>query len=1281
VKDSKQVNQLVARAFVLGLVVALILLGGATATAVNPGDVIINEIMQNPSAVSDSAGEWIELFNRTGSSIDINGWTIVDNDIDSHVIDNGGPLMIPAGGFLVLGTNADMATNGGVWVNYSYGSGWYLGNSADEVVLLDSSLAEVDRVEYDGGPMFPDPNGASMALNNPASDNNVGANWSTSTTPFGAGDLGTPGAPNDEVSISDPLLNEFVHNHTGADTNEYVEVFGDPSTDYSAFTVLEVEGDSTGTGTIDGVFPIGTTDASGFWTTGFLNNQLENGTVTLLLVEGFSGSAGDDLDIDNDGALDATPWTRIVDDVTVFDGGLDDRAYSSVVLSPGFDGGSFMPGGASRIPNGTDTDSVNDWVRNDFDGVGLPSFVGTADSGEAINTPGAMNQEVAAPVEVIINELDSDTVSVDSLEFVELYDGGSGGTALNGLVVVFYNGNGTYSYAAYDLDGYTTDVNGYFVLGNSGVSPTPGIIFPDNTLQNGADAVALYAADAADFPNGTFITTENLIDAIVYDTSDGDNFDLLILLNAGQPQVDENSSGNKDNHSNQRCPNGSGGGRNTDSYIQNTPTPGAQNNCPPPVLSLTIMAIQGPGHKSPYEAQTVATQGIVTALRANGFYLQDPEGDGNIATSDGIFVFTSSAPSVAVGDSVTVKGVVSEYYPGGFSTGNLSTSELINPDVDIVSSGTPLPTATIIGSGGRIPPSQVIDDDAAGDVEITGSFDPTTDGIDFYESMEGMLVQVNQAVAVSPTNDFGEIAVVGDNGANSSLHAPRGGIVIQPGDFNPERIILDDVIIPLPNLSVGDRFTQPIVGVLDYSFGNFKLLPIGSVVTAPGGLSQETTSAPVAGQLSVASFNVENLDPLDGPAKFETLAGQIVNHLRAPDIIGLQEVQDNNGPTNDSVVDASLTYDSLIAAIQDAGGPVYEFRDIAPLDDQDGGEPGGNIRVGFLFRADRDLAIVDRPGGAAHTATSISVGTSGVELSFSPGRIDPTNPAFNNSRKPLVGEFVFDGVKIFVIVNHFISKSADTPLFGRIQPPVLNSEVQRLQQAQAVNDFVDGILTLDPNSNIIVIGDMNDFQFSAPLSALAGDVLTNLVTTLPIGEQYTYISDGNSQVLDNFLVSTNLANSPFTFDIVHTNSEFISAARPTDHDPLVGRFCLATTPVNADDDNDGMVDCWELHYFGKLDRDGTLDWDEDGLIDVAEFDNGTSPTDADTDGDRMEDGWEVANYLDPLVDDAHADADEDGSTNLLEYLRGTDPNDPNSYPSTAIPWIPLLLLDNYYGEH
>jgi predicted extracellular nuclease len=309
------------------------------------------------------------------------------------------------------------------------------------------------------------------------------------------------------------------------------------------------------------------------------------------------------------------------------------------------------------------------------------------------------------------------------------------------------------------------------------------------------------------------------------------------------------------------------------------------------------------------------------------------------------------------------------------------------------------------------------------------------------------------------------------------------------------------------------------------------------------------------GQVAIATFNVENLDPRDGATKFDSLARLIVNNLQSPDILAVEEVQDNNGAMNDAVVDASTTFTMLIAAIQSAGGPPYQFRSINPVDDQDGGEPGGNIRVGFLFRSDRGLSFIDRAGGNSTTATTVLNPGSGLQLSFSPGRVDPSNAAFHASRKPLAGEFSFNGQTLFVIANHFNSKGGDQPLVGRFQPPARASEAQRNQQAQVVKNFVDSILAMDANANIVVLGDFNDFEFSAALTALKGGVLHDLIETLPQGERYTYVFEGNSQALDHILLSNHLFNtSAFSYDVVHVNSEFTVQA--SDHEPQVVRLSL-----------------------------------------------------------------------------------------------------------------------------
>lgn len=238
-------------------------------------ELVINEIIQNPAAVSDTNGEWLELFNPTVDAIDINGFTIADNDFDSHVINNGGPLLIAAGSYLVLGRDDTFAANGGVVVDYQY-SGFFLSNGGDEVLLLDASLNEVDRVEYDNGATFPDPTGASMALASPASDNNDGINWCTSRTPFGDGDLGTPGAAND---CPTPVINEIIQNPSAvSDSNgEWFEVFN-PSGRPINLNGFAIKDDGSNSHVIDNGGPL-LVPAGGYLVLGRNANSGTNGGV------------------------------------------------------------------------------------------------------------------------------------------------------------------------------------------------------------------------------------------------------------------------------------------------------------------------------------------------------------------------------------------------------------------------------------------------------------------------------------------------------------------------------------------------------------------------------------------------------------------------------------------------------------------------------------------------------------------------------------------------------------------------------------------------------------------------------------------------------------------------------------------------------------------------------------------------------------------------------------------------------------------------------------------
>jgi predicted extracellular nuclease len=568
---------------------------------------------------------------------------------------------------------------------------------------------------------------------------------------------------------------------------------------------------------------------------------------------------------------------------------------------------------------------------------------------------------------------------------------------------------------------------------------------------------------------------------------------------------------------------------------------------------LAIHDIQGAAQRSPHVGEVVRTTGIVTAVSTNGFWIQDPAPDADAATSEGVFVFGSTG--VAVGDAVRVDARVQEFRPGGATNGNLTTTELSGSlTVAVLSSGNPLPAATLVGVGGRVPPGAVIEDDSTtGDVETSNTFDPGADGLDFWESLEGMRVEIDDAVAVGPTaTDFGETPVV-SNGA-AGVRTPRGGVIARPGDFNPERVIVDDLLAPAPSMNVGDHYTSPVVGVLDYDFGNFFLEVTQTPTAVHDGVTPESTTPQGAMELAVATFNVENLDPTDGAAKFDRLAHIVVDNLKSPDLIGVEEVQDDDGAADSGTVDATVTLDTLVAAIQTAGGPHYSYRLVNPENDRDGGEPGGNIRVVFLFRTDRGLGFVDRPGATPTTANAVDPATG--DLVYSPGRVDPTNAAWNASRKPLAGEFLYRGQKLYVIANHFNSKGGDDPLMGRRQPPQFPSEVQRHQQATIVRDFTRQILAANPSGKVVVLGDLNDFQFSETLAILKATPLHDLIETLPVNEQYSYDFEGNSETLDHILLSDALFAQPRSYDVIHVNSEFFDQA--SDHDPQVVRLTFPT---------------------------------------------------------------------------------------------------------------------------
>ena len=575
-----------------------------------------------------------------------------------------------------------------------------------------------------------------------------------------------------------------------------------------------------------------------------------------------------------------------------------------------------------------------------------------------------------------------------------------------------------------------------------------------------------------------------------------------------------------------------------------------------------ISQIQGPGHASPFEGQwVVEISGVVTAMqegRETGFWMQASESPESSTSSLAIQVLTHRTREVEVGDRVEVSGRVVEKD----NRYGLTVTVIEASSVGVVEADVDLPPPVRIGEGGRWPPDTVVDNDGL------EWYEPGYDGIDFWESLESMRIEIGPAVVVGPTTRRGNLVVVAGSGPLVSERTSIGGLLLRPGDDNPERLTVDTHRLEeFPSAAVGDRLEGSLAGILDYRFGAFRLLATEAEAhlvrrpqTLPGTLPI-SAEAP----LTIATYNVENLAPSDGAERFQRLAEGIVEHLGGPDILALQEVQDNSGVEDDGVVAADETFEGLIAAILEVGGPAYEYAQIDPEDGADGGQPGGNIRVGYLFNP---LRVVLRNRGSeasSRRATTVKRGEPGVQLAVSPGLVQPDHRAFRGDkgrgfepgRKSLAAEFDFSGQTLFVLNSHLKSKRGDDPLFGPRQPPLRITEDQRSQQTTVIGELAAEILELDPAARLILLGDLNDHEFRSPLRALEGADLVNLMHTVPVVERYSFNYRGNSQLLDHVFVSRSLHQEARPeVEIVHINADLPFDQRVSDHDPVLLRLHL-----------------------------------------------------------------------------------------------------------------------------
>ena len=445
-----------------------------------------------------------------------------------------------------------------------------------------------------------------------------------------------------------------------------------------------------------------------------------------------------------------------------------------------------------------------------------------------------------------------------------------------------------------------------------------------------------------------------------------------------------------------------------------------------------------------------------------------------------------------------------------------------------------MPHAVLIGAGGILPPTETIDDDA-----LT-SFDIATDGIDFWESLEGMRVTVDTPLVVSNTSEFGETDIVASLGVGATGVNERGGITISEGDYNPEKIQLDDRFGGLtgydPDHSIGDQLAS-VTGIINYSFEHYELLAtrrsrprststLGDNDTCCAATPTTCRSPPTISKISIPAT----------ADKFDLLADDIVYSLGAPDIIGVQEIQDANGAGNGR---------RPVGPGHRAGADRRDLR---------------QERHPLHLCRDRARRRPIRPAASRAATSATAISTRPTASAWSTGSLEHgRRSGLRHDAPPLVATWSFNGQQVTTINVHFTSRGGSDPLLGATQPPADAGDAARIAQAAAVGDYVNDHLAGDPGQNFAVLGDWNGFYFEEQHTQLTdGGVFTNLAGLLPEEERYSYLFDGNSQLLDNILVTGGLVAGA-RYDAVHINAEF-TGVRPTDHDPQVALLRIATTP-------------------------------------------------------------------------------------------------------------------------
>ena len=576
-----------------------------------------------------------------------------------------------------------------------------------------------------------------------------------------------------------------------------------------------------------------------------------------------------------------------------------------------------------------------------------------------------------------------------------------------------------------------------------------------------------------------------------------------------------------------------------------------------------IGEVQGESHQSPLVGKEVVINNVVVTKTDGdkGFYVQDKVSDNNPRTSDAVYVASNN--KVEAGDLLKVQGTVKEGYMEEYSVkqgqtfkkpaGSLTVTQIINATITKLGKAD-LPKALNISEK---MPKDVVDNTPT-------KYNPETEALDYWESLEGMLVEVTKPKVTGPQYK-GDIYVLPGDYKGQKLNN-IGGVYLRPGAQNTE--VLPVTVGNKFVAKAKDYFNENISGVVTYKNKTYKIDPNSVPKIQDGGLKREVSKIyPAEDKLTIASYNIENFSANNKghdetpEEKVDKIANSFIKEVHSPDIITLIEVQDNNGGVNDGTVDGVKSGEKLAQRIKSLGGPDYKYTEIAPVDGKDGGKPGANIRVAYLYNPKRVTLIGKEKGGSEEAARFVN-----GHLEKNPARIDPKSVHFEKVRKSLAAEFEFKGERIVVIANHLKSKLGDDAIYGSNQPSVENTKEKRIEEAKILNAFIKEGLRQNPNLKFVLTGDFNDFEFSDSVKTIVGNELVNLMAEHEQGDRYSYFYRGSNQSLDNILISKNIKDK-VVFSPVHINASFMEEhGRASDHDPVVVQidFSKTTAPVSPE---------------------------------------------------------------------------------------------------------------------